>query len=178
MQATRHLLRTTTKQLPKSLPRFQTSQFHSSAAVMVKVGDSIPNIDLVEGNPGNKVNLSQELGSGLIIGVPAAFSEFPAPPCFPFEASPRPRARRVCRSCHSSLHSLLKLGHPPSMGTMILLTPLQAQHAPTPTFPATLPTPSLKMPARSLSFLSMMPSCKHIHNAHHLPTFSSTPHLR
>jgi 2-Cys peroxiredoxin 5 len=41
---------------------------------MVKAGDSIPNIDLYESNPGNKVNLSKELGSGLIIGVPAAFS--------------------------------------------------------------------------------------------------------
>jgi 2-Cys peroxiredoxin 5 len=42
---------------------------------MVKAGDSVPNIDLVEGSPGNKVNLSKELGSGLIIGVPAAFSK-------------------------------------------------------------------------------------------------------
>ncbi|KAN0121708.1 Redoxin [Hyaloscypha variabilis] len=41
---------------------------------MVKVGDSIPSIDLVEGKPDAKVNLSKELGSGLIIGVPAAFS--------------------------------------------------------------------------------------------------------
>jgi 2-Cys peroxiredoxin 5 len=41
---------------------------------MVKAGDSVPNIDLVEGSPGNKVNLFEELGSGLIIGVPAAFS--------------------------------------------------------------------------------------------------------
>ena len=44
---------------------------------MVKVGDSIPSVELVEGNPGNKVNLATELasGPGLIIGVPAAFSE-------------------------------------------------------------------------------------------------------
>jgi len=43
---------------------------------MVQVGDSIPNVDLVEANPGAKVNLSKELssGPGLIIGVPAAFS--------------------------------------------------------------------------------------------------------
>jgi len=41
---------------------------------MVKSGDSIPDIELQEGNPGNKVNLSKELGTGLIIGVPAAFS--------------------------------------------------------------------------------------------------------
>ena len=46
---------------------------------MVKVGDSIPNVDLVEGSPGDKVNLHKELasGKGLIIGVPAAFSKLP-----------------------------------------------------------------------------------------------------
>lgn len=75
MQATQRLLHTTAKQLPRSLSRFHTSYFHSSAAVMVKAGDSIPDIELTEGNPGNKVNLSKELGSGLIIGVPAAFSK-------------------------------------------------------------------------------------------------------
>jgi len=43
---------------------------------MVKQGDSIPNVDLFEDSPGNKVNLSKELatGKGVIIGVPAAFS--------------------------------------------------------------------------------------------------------
>ena len=42
----------------------------------VKQGDSVPNIDLFEDSPGNKVNLSQELssGKGVVIGVPAAFS--------------------------------------------------------------------------------------------------------
>lgn len=42
----------------------------------MKVGDAIPNVDLFEDSPGNKVNLASELGSGkgLIIGVPAAFS--------------------------------------------------------------------------------------------------------
>lgn len=44
---------------------------------MVKVGDSIPSIDLTEGSPGNKVNLAETLkGKGVIIGVPAAFSEY------------------------------------------------------------------------------------------------------
>ena len=44
---------------------------------MVKVGDSIPSVELVEGSPGNKVNLANELkGKGLIIGVPAAFSKY------------------------------------------------------------------------------------------------------
>ncbi|KUJ19733.1 Redoxin [Mollisia scopiformis] len=43
---------------------------------MVASGDSIPSVDLFEKEPGNKVNLAQEFGSGngLIIGVPAAFS--------------------------------------------------------------------------------------------------------
>jgi len=50
--------------------------FHASAPAFVKIGDKIPAVDLVEGSPGNKVNLSEELssGRGLIVGVPAAFS--------------------------------------------------------------------------------------------------------
>ena len=45
---------------------------------MVKVGDSIPSVELTEGNPGGKVNLATELasGPGMIIGVPAAFSKY------------------------------------------------------------------------------------------------------
>lgn len=44
---------------------------------MVKVGDPIPNVELVEGTPDKKVNIAQELasGKGVIVGVPAAFSE-------------------------------------------------------------------------------------------------------
>jgi 2-Cys peroxiredoxin 5 len=51
--------------------------FHTSQRAFVKVGDSIPNLDvLAEGSPGNKVNLSEAIsGKGLIIGVPAAFSK-------------------------------------------------------------------------------------------------------
>ncbi|KAI9890091.1 MAG: hypothetical protein M1814_004490 [Vezdaea aestivalis] len=43
---------------------------------MVKVGDSIPDLEvLTENSPGTKINLAKELtGKGLIIGVPAAFS--------------------------------------------------------------------------------------------------------
>jgi len=43
---------------------------------MVKAGDSIPTVELVEKSPGNKVSLAKELasGKGLIVGVPAAFS--------------------------------------------------------------------------------------------------------
>ena len=40
---------------------------------MVKVGDSIPSIELEENGVGNKVNISS-MKKGLIIGVPAAFS--------------------------------------------------------------------------------------------------------
>ncbi|UQC80887.1 IBR domain-containing protein [Colletotrichum lupini] len=51
--------------------------FHSTPAAFVKVGDAVPEVDLVENSPGNKVNLAEEFGkvtNGLIIGVPAAFS--------------------------------------------------------------------------------------------------------
>jgi 2-Cys peroxiredoxin 5 len=44
--------------------------FHASAPVLVKVGDRLPDVDLVEGSPGNKVNLAKELtGKGIIIGM-------------------------------------------------------------------------------------------------------------
>ena len=44
--------------------------FHASAPAWVKAGDKLPNLDLVEGSPGNKVNLAKELGNGkgVIIG--------------------------------------------------------------------------------------------------------------
>jgi 2-Cys peroxiredoxin 5 len=56
----------------------QRSLFHSTIPVPVRVGDSIPDTDvLVEGSPGNKINLAKEIKGkkALIIGVPAAFSE-------------------------------------------------------------------------------------------------------
>ena len=57
--------------------QFTTRAFTTSLLKMVKAGDSLPNVDLTEGSPGNKVNLHSSLtGKGLIIGVPAAFSEF------------------------------------------------------------------------------------------------------
>lgn len=50
--------------------------FHSSTRAFVKVGDAIPKINLVEGSPGNQVNLGEIIkGKALIIGVPGAFSE-------------------------------------------------------------------------------------------------------
>lgn len=43
--------------------------FHSSAPAFVKVGDKIPDVELMEGSPGNKVSIAEELkGKGLIIG--------------------------------------------------------------------------------------------------------------
>ena len=55
--------------------------FQSTARASVQVGDSIPNIDLVETSPGNKVNIAKELqGKGVIVGVPAAFSTLPNVP--------------------------------------------------------------------------------------------------
>lgn len=54
-----------------------TRSFHSTVRAFIKVGDSIPKLDiLVEDSPGNKVNLAEQVAKGksLIIGVPAAFS--------------------------------------------------------------------------------------------------------
>ncbi|KAL8768448.1 MAG: hypothetical protein Q9209_005354 [Squamulea sp. 1 TL-2023] len=43
--------------------------FSTTRPAFVNVGDRIPDIDLVEGSPGNKVNLAKELqGKGLVIG--------------------------------------------------------------------------------------------------------------
>lgn len=52
--------------------------FHSSSRAFIKVGDKLPNLDvLVESSPGNRVNLGEAIkGKALIIGVPAAFSKF------------------------------------------------------------------------------------------------------
>ena len=57
-------------------PSHSARNFHGSAPTFVKVGDAIPNVDLVEDSPGNKVSIANELkGKGVIIGVPAAFSK-------------------------------------------------------------------------------------------------------
>jgi len=67
--------------LPRTAVSVQRQPFHSSAPAWVRVGDGIPDLDvLTEDSPSNKVNLAKELkgkGRGLIIGVPAAFSELP-----------------------------------------------------------------------------------------------------
>jgi 2-Cys peroxiredoxin 5 len=53
--------------------------FHATARSKVAVGSRLPDVDLMETSPGNKVNLARELahGKALIVGVPAAFSSFP-----------------------------------------------------------------------------------------------------
>lgn len=60
--------------LPRVRP--QAASFHNTAPAFVQKGDAIPDLDvLVEGSPGNRVNLAKEIkGKGLIIGTPAAFS--------------------------------------------------------------------------------------------------------
>ena len=54
--------------------------FHVSLLRRVQIGDSIPAapVLLMEGSPGNKVDLSKEVGTGraVIVGVPAAFSTY------------------------------------------------------------------------------------------------------
>lgn len=71
--------------------------FQSSARFNVKVGDAIPNIELVESSPGNKVNIAKELqGKGIIVGVPAAFSTSPMVPVAPGFPSPPPRPWARC----------------------------------------------------------------------------------
>ena len=52
--------------------------FHKTAATMVKVGDTIPNVELFEGAPDKKVDIGKELasGKGLIVTIPAAYSTY------------------------------------------------------------------------------------------------------
>lgn len=60
------------RQLPLVRPVAGRRLFHASAPAFVKVGDKLPNVELMENSPGNKVNLAEELktGKGLIIGKP------------------------------------------------------------------------------------------------------------
>lgn len=55
-----------------------SAPFHSSAPLLVKVGDKIPDVELMEGSPGNKVSISKELkGKGLIIGKLSTKKQWP-----------------------------------------------------------------------------------------------------
>lgn len=76
MSTTMSHSRTLLRILPRSQLVHRT--FTTTRPAFVNVGDAIPNIELVEGSPGNKVNLANELkGKGVVIGVPAAFSTCP-----------------------------------------------------------------------------------------------------
>ncbi len=46
--------------------------FHATAPTLVKAGDKLPNVELMENSPGNKINLAEELksGKGIVIGKP------------------------------------------------------------------------------------------------------------
>jgi len=116
--------------------RPNTRFFTITAANMVKAGDKIPNVELYESSPGDKVNLSKELtGKGLIIGVPAAFSKSNFSSCFfdlEYIWSQQTQADRA----------------------------VKAPLAPLLIFQATLEATSSRMPAKSSSSLSMMHSCK------------------
>jgi hypothetical protein len=51
--------------------------FHATRPAFVQVGDELPDIELAEGSPGNKVSLAREAqkaSKAILIGVPAAFS--------------------------------------------------------------------------------------------------------
>lgn len=66
MFAARRFAPSAVRRMAAAAPR----PFHASAAAFVKVGDSIPDVELMEGSPGNKVSLAKELkGKGLIIGM-------------------------------------------------------------------------------------------------------------
>ncbi|KAM0305772.1 hypothetical protein ACHAPM_002158 [Fusarium culmorum] len=62
---------------PTSSIAVTARSFHSTPRASVRVGQEIPNTDvLLEDSPGNKVNLAEEFktSNGYIVGVPAAFS--------------------------------------------------------------------------------------------------------
>lgn len=51
-------------------PLAQVSALHATARPQVNVGDAVPDVELMENSPGNKVSIAKELkGKGLIIGV-------------------------------------------------------------------------------------------------------------
>jgi hypothetical protein len=66
--------------------------FHASAPALVKVGDRLPDVELVEGSPGNKVNLAKELtGKGLIIGMCHVRNPYPGSSLTVYRAQAFPR---------------------------------------------------------------------------------------
>ncbi|RPA98800.1 Redoxin [Choiromyces venosus 120613-1] len=73
------LLRFQTAALPTARRLSTTSirGFHASPLAYIKVGDLVPNVQLREDTPGQKVSIAEELKGikkALILGVPGAFS--------------------------------------------------------------------------------------------------------
>ncbi|CAK7272105.1 hypothetical protein SEPCBS119000_004947 [Sporothrix epigloea] len=69
--------RSVSASMPRVAAAAATRRFHAARPLFVKVGQEVPDLEvLVEGSPGNKVNLGEEFqkGDGIIIGVPGAFS--------------------------------------------------------------------------------------------------------
>ena len=70
LRSPRYLSRTI-HHLQSFTPSTTSRYFHLTTPKMVKVGDSLPSIDLFETTPATKVDLSKELtGKGVILGVP------------------------------------------------------------------------------------------------------------
>jgi hypothetical protein len=109
--------------------------FHATAPAFVKVGDKVPNVELTENSPGNKINIAQELksGKGLIIGEPFT----------PLHHSRRVSLQLRLIYCH------LQVFLPPTR-------PLARRTI----FPDISTLLNSKMPARSLLFPSTTALCK------------------
>jgi 2-Cys peroxiredoxin 5 len=58
---TRRAFATGVPKRPVKAPLYSARYLHASAPVFVKVGDAVPNIELVEDSPGNKVSIANEL---------------------------------------------------------------------------------------------------------------------
>ena len=83
--------------------------FHFTPRLRVKVGDALPDVELMEGSPGTKVNLAKELssGRGVIVGVPAAYSNNCFPPFLPLtDTYNQPQRPCVLRLTHTRIHQL------------------------------------------------------------------------
>lgn len=71
------LARASLRRFAAARPAISTRSFSTTPRALVRVGQEIPSLEvLVEGSPGNKVNLADEFqtGDGWIVGVPGAFS--------------------------------------------------------------------------------------------------------
>ncbi|KKY28330.1 putative tsa family protein [Diplodia seriata] len=57
------------RRIPAALPRLvrpRAAQFHASARAHVRVGDAVPDVELMEASPGNKLSIAKQLkGKGL-----------------------------------------------------------------------------------------------------------------